>query len=95
MYRNISGTTKSAKALKFACSHTFPWNNIVVSNINLEKKDGTVKTYWNSAIGFGLHPTGDCLSSSYKECIINNTENEKLAEAIPEDLVYTELWVFD
>ena len=98
MYRNISGTTKSAKALKFACSHTFPCNNIVVSNINLEKKDGTVETYWNSATGFGygiIHPAADWLSSSDKECIINNTKNEELVEAILEDFIYTELWVFD
>ena len=97
MYRNISGTTKSAKAMKFACSNTVPCHNIVVSNINLEKKDGTVETYCNSATGFGygvVHPAADCLSSSDKEeCIvkIKNTENEELAEASPEDLVHTEL----
>ncbi|KAJ6321291.1 hypothetical protein OIU77_011394 [Salix suchowensis] len=68
-YRNISGTTKSSKAMKFACSDTVPCNNIVLSNINLEKKDGTVATYCNSAKGFGygvVHPSADCLSSHNK-----------------------------
>lgn len=94
MYRNISGTTKSSKAMKFACSDTTPCHNIVVSNINLEKKDGAVETYCNSATGFGygtVHPAADCLSTSDKECVVNDTKTEELAEAIPEHLVHTEL----
>lgn len=94
MYRNISGTTKSAKAMKFSCSDTVPCHNIVVSNINLEKKEGAVETYCNSATGFGygtVHPAADCLSSSDKECIVKGTENNKLEEASREDLVHTEL----
>ncbi|KAJ4827819.1 hypothetical protein Tsubulata_026156 [Turnera subulata] len=66
MYRNISGTTKSEKAMKFACSDTVPCSNIVLTNVNLEKEDGTVETYCNSAEGFGygiVHPSADCLSS--------------------------------
>ncbi|KAL5723819.1 hypothetical protein ACHQM5_007166 [Ranunculus cassubicifolius] len=67
MYRNISGTTKSAKAMKFACSDTVPCSSIVLSNINLEKEDGTAETYCNSVTGFGygyVHPSADCLQSS-------------------------------
>lgn len=66
MYRNISGTTSSSKAMKFACSDTVPCSNIVLTNINLERKDGTVETYCNSAQGFGygvVRPTADCLNS--------------------------------
>ncbi|KAJ6293455.1 hypothetical protein OIU78_025435 [Salix suchowensis] len=70
MYRNISGTTKSAKAMKFSCSDTVPCSTIVLSNVNLEKEDGTVETYCNSAEGFGygiVHPSADCLTSHEKD----------------------------
>jgi galacturan 1,4-alpha-galacturonidase len=70
MYRNISGPTKSAKAMKFSCSDTAPCSTIVLSNVNLEKEDGTVETYCNSAEGFGygiVHPSADCLTSHDKD----------------------------
>ncbi|XP_011006003.1 PREDICTED: probable polygalacturonase At1g80170 [Populus euphratica] len=70
MYRNISGTTKSAKAMKFSCSDTAPCSTIVLSNVNLEKEAGTVETYCNSAEGFGygiVHPSADCLTSHEKD----------------------------
>ncbi|KAJ6770796.1 hypothetical protein OIU79_021440 [Salix purpurea] len=43
---------------------------IVLSNVNLEKEDGTVETYCNSAEGFGygiVHPSADCLTSHEKD----------------------------
>lgn len=86
MYRNISGTTKSSKAMKFACSDTVPCSDIVLSNVNLEKKDGTVETYCNSAqgIGYGIvHPSADCLTS--------NDKDAKLAEPTRNEIVHTEL----
>lgn len=97
MYRNISGTTRSEKAMKFACSDTVPCSNIVLSNINLEKKDGTVETYCNSAQGSGygvVHPSADCLSSHDKEYVVSNDqeENALVAETSREDnIVHTEL----
>lgn len=95
VYQNISGTTKSAKAMTFACSDTVPCSHIVLSNINLEKKDGTVETYCNSAQGFGygiVHPSADCLSSNDKEYVfINQEENAKDAATSREDNVHTEL----
>lgn len=69
MYRNISGTTKSDNAMKFACSDTVPCSSIVLTNINLEKQDGTAEVYCNSAQGFNygtVHPSADCLTSSIK-----------------------------
>ncbi|CAN6896614.1 unnamed protein product [Brassica oleracea] len=66
MYRNITGTTKSEKAIKFACSDTVPCSHIVLNNVNLEGKDGQVEAYCNSAEGFGygvIHPSADCLYS--------------------------------
>ncbi|XP_043706687.1 probable polygalacturonase At1g80170 [Telopea speciosissima] len=71
MYRNISGTTSSMKAMKFACSDTVPCSSIVLSDIDLENKDGTVETYCNSAKGFDygvVRPSADCLQSSDKDC---------------------------
>lgn len=98
MYQNISGTTKSAKAMMFACSDTVPCSNIILTNINLDKKDGTAETYCNSAEGFGygtVHPSADCLSgSSDKDSIIKLTEYTELTEpssSIEEDIVHTEL----
>lgn len=106
MYRNITGTTKSAKAMKFACSDTVPCSNIVLSNINLEKKDGTVETYCNAAQGFGygiIHPSADCLTSQDKGCfgvgltsiaedyVTDRTDIAELAESSGEAIVHTEL----
>ncbi|CAI9764102.1 unnamed protein product [Fraxinus pennsylvanica] len=86
MYRNISGTSRSQKAIKFACSDRVPCTHIVLNNINLHKKDGTVETYCNSAAGFGygyVRPSAECLASSDKD-IINKAEEE-------EYLIHTEL----
>ncbi|KAJ0037437.1 hypothetical protein Pint_22945 [Pistacia integerrima] len=104
MYRNITGTTKSSKAMKFACSDTVPCSSIVLSNVNLEKKDGTVETYCNSAQGFGygfVHPSADCLSSQdnkdaeLAEPITDDISSEdkyaELAEVITDDIIHTEL----
>lgn len=83
--------------MKFACSDTVPCSNIVLSNINLEKKDGTVETYCNSAQGSGygvVHPSADCLSSHDKEGVVSNDqeENALVAETSREDnIVHTEL----
>ena len=86
IYQNISGTTKSAKAIKFDCSDTVPCSNLVLSNVDLEKEDGTVETYCHSAQGFGygvVHPSADCLNSDDK-CA-------EIAEPITEDIRHTEL----
>lgn len=69
IYQNISGSTNSAKAIKFDCSDTVPCSNLVLSNVDLEKQDGTVETYCHSAQGFGygiVHPSADCLNSNDK-----------------------------
>ena len=70
MYRNISGTTMSEKAMRFACSDSVPCSNIILSNVNLEMEDSTIETYCNSAEGFGygiVHPSADCLNSHDKD----------------------------
>ncbi|CAI9778173.1 unnamed protein product [Fraxinus pennsylvanica] len=87
MYRNISGTSRSQNAMKFACSDTVPCTHIVLNNINLQRKDGTVETYCNSAAGFGygyIQPSAECLASSDKD-IINKLEKET------EYLIHSEL----
>ncbi|XP_044494580.1 probable polygalacturonase At1g80170 [Mangifera indica] len=88
MYQNITGTTKSSEAMKFACSDSVPCSNIVLSNINLENKDGTVETYCNSAQGFGygfVHPSADCLSSQ-------DNKDAELVEITADDIIiHTEL----
>lgn len=95
VYRNISGTTKSKQAIKFACSNTVPCSNLVLSNVNLEKKDGTVETYCNSAQGFGyrlVHPSADCLSSHDKGSIlIDWKDNAELTEPTEDHIIHTEL----
>ena len=94
MYRNITGTSKSTRAMKFACSDTVPCKHIVLNNINLEKKDGTVETYCNSATGFGygyVEPSAECLASSDKDFIIEQTKDVEPAKTNREDLIHTEL----
>ncbi|CAI0386302.1 unnamed protein product, partial [Linum tenue] len=93
MYRNISGTSKSPKAMKFACSDTVPCSNIVLSNVNLEGKDGTVETYCNSAQGFGygvVHPSIDCLTSHDKD-YTSTSDIIEVSEATFQEIVHTEL----
>ncbi|XP_068636744.1 probable polygalacturonase At1g80170 [Aristolochia californica] len=66
MYRNISGTSKTPKAMKFACSDAVPCSNIVLSNINLETENGKAETYCNCATGFNygtVQPAADCLGN--------------------------------
>ncbi|KAM1215081.1 hypothetical protein ACFX13_011782 [Malus domestica] len=95
MYMNISGTTKSAKAMKFACSDTVPCSNIVLTDVNLEREDGQVETYCNSAQGFGygiVHPSADCLNSHDKDSTITDQTSEaELADLTRADIVHTEL----
>ncbi|KAF9626696.1 hypothetical protein IFM89_038791 [Coptis chinensis] len=94
VYRNISGTTKSARAMKFACSDTVPCNKIVLGNINLEKDDGTVETYCNSATGFGygyVHPSADCLQSSDKDMHSDQKEDIEIVQPFKDDHIHTEL----
>ncbi|KAF3773527.1 putative polygalacturonase [Nymphaea thermarum] len=66
MYINISGTSATPNAIKFACSDTVPCSKIVLANINLRRDDGTENAFCNNAIGFkyGLViPSADCLLS--------------------------------
>lgn len=79
----------SAKAIKFDCSDTVPCNNLVLSNVDLEKQDGSVETYCHSAQGFGygvVHPSAECLNSSDK--ISEVVESESIAG---ENIRHTEL----
>ncbi|OVA20735.1 Glycoside hydrolase [Macleaya cordata] len=91
VYRNITGTTTSANAIKFACSDTVPCSNIVLSNINLESKEGAAETYCNSAMGFGYGVIPDCLLSSNKESHSDQTKDSELVKFSSTDLVHTEL----
>ncbi|KAI3460696.1 hypothetical protein Pfo_017359 [Paulownia fortunei] len=94
MYRNITGTSRSQKAMKFACSDTVPCTHIVLNNINLQRSDGTVETYCNSAAGFGygyIQPSAECLSSSDKDKIIIQKKEAEIAQTSREHLIHTEL----
>lgn len=68
MYHNISGTTRRAEAIKFACSDAVPCSDIVLNNINLLREDGAeVQTVCNCAMGFDyglVRPAADCLRTS-------------------------------
>ncbi|KAK3041813.1 hypothetical protein RJ639_000329 [Escallonia herrerae] len=91
MYRNITGTTKTAKAMKFACSDTVPCSHLVLNNINLVKMDGTAETYCNSATGFGygyVQPSAECLNSSDKKFIVKQADDAQPSERV---LIHTEL----
>lgn len=88
IYRNISGTSRSPKAMKFACSDSVPCSNIVLNNINLETENGTAETFCNCAMGFDygiVQPKADCLKSS--SC--GGVEEDNQAQT--HDLIHTEL----
>ncbi|KAK9751051.1 hypothetical protein RND81_02G238100 [Saponaria officinalis] len=95
MYRNITGTTKSKEAMKFACSDSVPCENIVLTNIDLHKKDGTAETFCNSVTGFGfgtINPSADCLTSAGKDYSHpGDTKITRLRESDVDSLVHTEL----
>ncbi|CAN6453127.1 unnamed protein product [Victoria cruziana] len=64
MYINISGTSATPNAIKFACSDTVPCSNIVLANINLQRNDGTANAFCNNVDGFKyglIIPSVDCL----------------------------------
>ncbi|CAN6237021.1 unnamed protein product [Urochloa humidicola] len=69
-YRNISGTSRRAEAIKFACSDAVPCTGIVLTDIDLRRSDddgGEVETVCNCAVGFDygcVRPAADCLRSS-------------------------------
>ncbi|KAK6930994.1 Glycoside hydrolase, family 28 [Dillenia turbinata] len=91
-YRNISGTTKSELAMKFACSDTVPCTKIVLSNINLVKTDGTAQTYCHSASGFSygtVQPSADCLSSD-QDLLIDQLKDANAEDEEPRiDTLFT------
>ncbi|XP_049357027.1 probable polygalacturonase At1g80170 [Solanum verrucosum] len=92
VYRNVSGTSKSQKAIKFACSDNVPCSHIILNNINLETRDGTAEVYCNSATGIGygyIHPSAECLNSSDKK--IKQKMDAGLDEPREEYIVHTEL----
>jgi Glycosyl hydrolases family 28 len=67
IFKNISGTSKSPAAMKFACSDTVPCSDIVLNDINLERENGITETYCNCAMGIDygvVRPPADCLKSS-------------------------------
>lgn len=68
MYRNITGTSTRAEAIKFACSETVPCSDIVLSNIDLLREDGDeLHTVCNCVMGFDygpVRPPADCLRNN-------------------------------
>ncbi|KAK4413373.1 protein NRT1/ PTR FAMILY 5.10 [Sesamum alatum] len=94
MYLNISGTSRSQTAMKFACSDAVPCTDIVLNDIDIQSKDGTVETYCNSASGFYfgyVHPSAECLSSSNKDMIISPEKEAEPSKSSRQYLVHTEL----
>ena len=92
MYRNITGTSRRAEAIKFACSDAVPCSDIVLSNINLHREDGAeVQTVCNCAMGLDyepVRPAADCLRNS--EC--GGGGGQKVGEKEPSVMpLHTEL----
>ncbi|KAJ0824925.1 putative endo-polygalacturonase [Helianthus annuus] len=89
VYENISGTSKSPNAIKFACSDTVPCTNIALNNINLKRTDGkSAQTFCNSVMGFAIghvEPPADCLMP------VNNSFCNTETELNREYLIHSEL----
>ncbi|TKW38204.1 hypothetical protein SEVIR_1G098500v4 [Setaria viridis] len=103
-YRNISGTSRRADAIRFACSDAVPCTGIVLSDIDLRRSDddggGEVQTVCNCAVGFDygcVRPAVDCLRSSTcggapDDHPDHDDDKEKeAAETTPAPILHTEL----
>ncbi|KAJ1277715.1 hypothetical protein BS78_04G025000 [Paspalum vaginatum] len=91
-YRNITGTSRRAEAITFACSDAVPCTDIVLSDISLRREDGggDVQTVCNCAVGkdYGrVSPAADCLRSSTCGRKPDDGEQGKAGDAI----LHTEL----
>lgn len=89
VFKNITGTSKSRVAIKFACSDAVPCTNIVLNNIDLQSENGTVETYCNNASGFyngSVHPSADCLQSA-----VLQEKEDVIAKGSTERIIHTEL----
>ncbi|XP_047319919.1 probable polygalacturonase At1g80170 [Impatiens glandulifera] len=94
LYRNISGTSKTERAMNFACSDTVPCEHIVLNNINLQSKDGVAETYCNSVTGFNygyVQPSAECITSSDKAYVGDEDVELVLKPTAGEDFLHTEL----
>ncbi|KAF5754063.1 putative polygalacturonase [Helianthus annuus] len=89
VYENISGTSKSPNAIKFACSDTVPCTNIALNNIKLKRTDGkSAQTFCNSVMGFAIghiEPPADCLMP------VNNSFCDTETKLNREYLIHSEL----
>ncbi|WVZ78017.1 hypothetical protein U9M48_025797 [Paspalum notatum var. saurae] len=93
-YRNITGTSRRAEAITFACSDAVPCTDIVLSDISLRRsEDGggdDVQTVCNCAVGkdYGrVTPAADCLRSSTCAGKPDDDDEQGKADAI----LHTEL----
>ncbi|CAH1414966.1 unnamed protein product [Lactuca virosa] len=95
MFEDISGTSKSQNAMKFACSDTVPCNHIVLNNIYLKRSDGkAAQTFCNSVKGFKygyVQPSADCLTQSNNDSdsFINLFQQDELLKS--HRLIHSEL----
>ncbi|KAL6888558.1 hypothetical protein ACP4OV_009584 [Aristida adscensionis] len=73
-YSNISGTSRRAEAIKFACSDAVPCRDIVLRDVDLLRGGGgadEVQAVCNCAMGFNygrVRPAADCLSGGSGTC---------------------------
>ncbi|GER27564.1 pectin lyase-like superfamily protein [Striga asiatica] len=64
VYRDITGTSTTKRAITFSCSDTVPCTGILLKDIDLQGTNGSVETYCHSVYGYerGLvQPSADCL----------------------------------
>ncbi|GAA0164076.1 hypothetical protein LIER_19795 [Lithospermum erythrorhizon] len=94
MYKNISGTSKSKEAIKFACSDYVPCNQIILNNVNLEREDGSAEVFCNSAKGIihgYVNPSAECLTSSDKGKVIKQPTEAESIQTSTDYIIHTEL----
>lgn len=93
-YKNITGTSKTQIAMKFACSDTVPCTYIILNNIKLQSEDGDEETYCNNAWGLvhgHVHPSAACLSS-FALCEEKEEEDDDgIVKSGSEHIIHTEL----
>ena len=72
VYKNISGTTRTTRAISLACSDTVPCSDIILDNVSLKMADGSAaETFCNCAAGFAVgtvEPSAECLKADSSPC---------------------------
>ncbi|CAA0827773.1 Pectin lyase-like superfamily protein [Striga hermonthica] len=94
VYRGITGTSATKRAITFSCSDTVPCTGILLKDVNLQGANGSVETYCHSVYGYkrGLvQPPADCLLPPNDKDTVRLRRNEANDGDEGSHIIHTEL----